>query len=169
MTSKLHGIRHSKGGPLRLRLGEGQCSGFTGADVVLKDLPPAAPVVGDKGYDRDTIRQMCQSRASPLTSHPAAVSSQSMTTRGWIEWVTKSRRSFPDRRTGGPLQPATIPVPHLSLCYPSSRCCPLLVMSPDPKLNQALNKVSRCDSRARQVVPKLRSHRKLPLLLPDPS
>ncbi len=28
MTSKLHGVCHGKGGPLRLRLREGQCSNF---------------------------------------------------------------------------------------------------------------------------------------------
>ena len=49
MTSKLHGVCDSKGGPLRLRLREGQCSDFTGADVVLKDLPPMATVMGDQG------------------------------------------------------------------------------------------------------------------------
>ncbi len=49
MTSKLHGVCDTKGGPLRLRLREGQCSDFTGADVVLKDLPPMATVMGDQG------------------------------------------------------------------------------------------------------------------------
>ena len=49
MTSKLHGVCHSKGGPLRLHLREGQCSDFTGADVLLKNLPPAATVIGDQG------------------------------------------------------------------------------------------------------------------------
>ena len=58
MTSKLHGVCHSKGGLLRLHLREGQCSDFTGADVVLKDLPPAVTVMGDQGYDRDKIRKM---------------------------------------------------------------------------------------------------------------
>ncbi len=58
MTSKLHGVCHSKGGPLRLHLSEGQCSDFTGADMLLKDLPPAAMVMGDKGYDRDKTRKM---------------------------------------------------------------------------------------------------------------
>ena len=58
MTSKLHGVCYSKGGPLRLHLHEGQCSDFTGADVVLKDLPPAATVMGDQGYERDKIRKM---------------------------------------------------------------------------------------------------------------
>ena len=38
-TSKLHGVCHSKGGPLRLHLYEGQCRDCTGADRVLKDCP----------------------------------------------------------------------------------------------------------------------------------
>ena len=58
MTSKLHGVCDSKGGPLRLHLREGQCSDFTGADVVRKDLPPAATVMGDQGDDRNKIRKM---------------------------------------------------------------------------------------------------------------
>ena len=47
MTSKLHGVCHSKGGPLRLHLREGQRSDFTGADVVLNR--PAACGHGDGG------------------------------------------------------------------------------------------------------------------------
>ncbi len=49
MTSKLHGICGSKGGPLRLHRSEGQCNDFTGADGVHKDLPPAATVIEDQG------------------------------------------------------------------------------------------------------------------------
>ncbi len=51
MTSKLHGVCHSKGGPRWLHLCEEQRSDFTGADGVLKDLPPAAAVMGDQGTD----------------------------------------------------------------------------------------------------------------------
>ena len=58
MTSKLHGVCYSKGGLLRLHLHGGQCSDFTGADMLLKDLPPVATVIGGKGYDRDKIRKM---------------------------------------------------------------------------------------------------------------
>ena len=58
MTSRLHGICDSKGGSLRLHLREEQCSDFIGADVVLKDLPPAATVIGDQGYNSDKIRKM---------------------------------------------------------------------------------------------------------------
>ena len=60
MTSKLH-----KGGPLRLHLCEGQCSDSTGADGVCKDLPPAAAVMGDQGYDRDKIRKMLAQQGIP--------------------------------------------------------------------------------------------------------
>ena len=58
MTSKPHGVCGSKGGLLRLHLREGQCRDFTGADVLLKDLPPAATVMGDQGCESDTIRKM---------------------------------------------------------------------------------------------------------------
>ncbi len=49
MTSKLHGVCHSKGGSLRLHLREGQGSDITGADGMHKDLPPVATVMGDQG------------------------------------------------------------------------------------------------------------------------
>ncbi len=58
MTSKLHGFCDSKGGPLRFHLRGGQCSDFTGADMLLKNLPSAATVIGDQGYDSDKIRKM---------------------------------------------------------------------------------------------------------------
>ncbi len=48
MTSKLHGVCDSKGDPLQLHLSGRQCSDFTGADVVLKDLPPTATVMRDQ-------------------------------------------------------------------------------------------------------------------------
>ena len=65
MTSKLHEVCDSKGGPPATPPAEGQCSGFTGADVVLKDLPPAATVMGDQGYDRDKIRKMLAQQGIP--------------------------------------------------------------------------------------------------------
>ncbi len=70
MTSKLHGVCDNKGGPLRLHLSEGQCSDFTGADVVCKDLPPAATVMGDQGYDRDKIRKMLVQQGIPSCIPP---------------------------------------------------------------------------------------------------
>ncbi len=77
MGSKLHGVCHSKGGPLQLHLPEGQCSDFTGADGVLKDLPAAAAVVGDQG---SKSARCWPSRAFRLASRPiAAPRNQSMT------------------------------------------------------------------------------------------
>ncbi len=65
MTSKLHGVCDSKGGRLQLHLREGQCSDFTGADAVRKDLPPAATVMGDQGYDSNKIRKMLSRQGIP--------------------------------------------------------------------------------------------------------
>ena len=65
MTSKLHGVCDSKGGRLQLHLHEGQCSDFTGADAVRKDLPPAATVMGDQGYDSNKIRKMLSRQGIP--------------------------------------------------------------------------------------------------------
>ncbi len=70
MTSKLHGVCDSKGGLLRLHLREGQCSDFTGADVLRKDLPPAATMMGDQGDDRDTIRKMLSQQGITLCITP---------------------------------------------------------------------------------------------------
>ena len=59
MTSKLHGVCDSKGGPRRLHLRGGQYRDFTGADGVLKE-PPAAAMIGNQGYDRDKIQLVQQ-------------------------------------------------------------------------------------------------------------
>ena len=97
MASKIHGICHSKAGPLWLHLREGQCSDFTGADGVLKDLPSAATVMGDQGYDRGKIRKMLsQQGILPYIRPVTATRNPCITARGWIARVTKSKRSFPD-------------------------------------------------------------------------
>ncbi len=45
---------------------EGQCSDFTGADGVHKDLPPAAAtVMGDQGYDSNKIPKMLARQGIP--------------------------------------------------------------------------------------------------------
>ena len=120
MTSKLHGVCDNKGGPLRLHLSEGQCSDFTGADVVCKDLPPAATVMGDQGYDRDKIRKMlAQQGITPcITPHRCRKKpvhySKRLDHKGH-----KIENLFPDRRADGPLQPATTAAPTSSV-LPSS-------------------------------------------------
>ena len=58
MNSKLHVLCDRQGRPVRLHLSEGQCSDFTGAEVLLRDLPPATALIGDKGYDSNKIRNL---------------------------------------------------------------------------------------------------------------
>ena len=58
MNSKLHVLCDRQGRPVRLHLSEGQCSDFTGAEVLLMDLPPATALIGDKGYDSNKIRNL---------------------------------------------------------------------------------------------------------------
>ena len=53
LTSKLHVARDRQGRPVRLHLSEGQCSDFTGADVLLRDLPEASVLIGDKGQQQN--------------------------------------------------------------------------------------------------------------------
>ncbi len=98
MTSKLHEVCDSKGGPLRLHLREGQCSDFTGADVLRKDLPPAATVIGDKGTVTKSVR-CWPSRASRLASRPvAAARNQSITARGRVARGHKIETLFPRQK-----------------------------------------------------------------------
>ena len=52
------GLPQQRWSPAAPHLRGGQCSDFTGADVLLKDLPPVATVIGGKRYDRDKIRKM---------------------------------------------------------------------------------------------------------------
>ena len=47
-----------KGRPVRLLLSEGQRSDFTGAELLLQDLPEANVLIGDKGYDSNKIGAM---------------------------------------------------------------------------------------------------------------
>ena len=58
MNTKLHTLCDNLGRPVRLLITEGQRSDFKGADVLLKDLPRAKALLGDKGYGSDKIRAM---------------------------------------------------------------------------------------------------------------
>jgi IS5 family transposase len=58
MNTKLHTLCNKHGRPIRLHITEGQRSDFKGADVLLKDLPKAETLLGDKGYDSDKNRNM---------------------------------------------------------------------------------------------------------------
>ncbi len=97
MTSTLHGVCYGKGGSRRFHLREGQCSDFTGADGVLKTLPPAAAVIGDQGYDRDTIRKMLARQGIPPCILPRRCRTQSVHDYKRLDRRRpKSRPSFPD-------------------------------------------------------------------------
>ena len=59
MNNKLHVVLYNRQEhPVRLHLSEGQCSDFTGAEVLLKHLPPATALTGDKGYESNKIRNL---------------------------------------------------------------------------------------------------------------
>ena len=124
-----------KGGPLRLHLREGQCSDFTGADVVLEDLPPAATVIGDQGSDRDKIRKMLSQQGIPPCIPPR---------RCRKKLVYYSKRVYRKRHKVENLFPTEGLAAHCNPRYDGcayvfrsaillARHCPLLVMSPDPK------------------------------------
>ncbi len=132
MTSKLHGVCDSKGGPLRLHLSEGQCSDFTAADVLLEDLPPVAAVIGDQGYDSNKIRKMLAQQGIPpciplrhCRKKPVHYSKRLDRKGHKIENLFSRQKDW---------RPASRydRCPRLPFCHPPGRHCPLLVMSPDP-------------------------------------
>jgi len=55
MNTNLHTLCDQQGRPVRFHLTEDQRSDFKGADVLLKNLPKAERLIGDKGYDSDNI------------------------------------------------------------------------------------------------------------------
>ncbi len=120
MTSKLHGVCHNKGGPLRLHLSKGQCSDFTGADGVLKDLPPAAMVMEDKGYDSDKIRKMLVWQGTMPCIPPRRCRKKPVHYSKRLDRKGhKIENLFSRLKDGGSLQPATTAVPTSSV-LPSS-------------------------------------------------
>ncbi len=98
-----------------------------------KDLPPAATVMGDQGHDRDKIHQMLAQQGITPSILPRRCRKKPVHySKRLYRKGHKSRLSFPDKGTGGPLQPATTLRPRLPFCHPLGRHCPLLVTSPDP-------------------------------------
>ena len=130
MTSKLYGVYDSKGGPLQLHLSEGQCSDFTGADVLLKDLPPVATVMGDQRYDRDKIRKMLSQQGTPprrCRKKPVHYSKRLDRKRHKIETL------FSRQKDWRPIATCYDGCPRLPFCHPPGRHWPLLVTRPDPR------------------------------------
>ena len=58
LNTKLHALCDNLGRPVRLHLTEAQRSDFKGADVLLKDLPQAETLIGDRGYDSNKVRNL---------------------------------------------------------------------------------------------------------------
>ena len=115
---------------------EGQCSDFAGADVLLKDLPPAAMVIGDQGYDSDKIRKMlAQQGITPCIpprrcrKKPVHYSKRLYRKRHKIENLFSRLKDW--RRIATRYDRWLHP--GLPFCHPPGRHCPLLVMSPDPR------------------------------------
>ena len=126
MTSKLHGVCDSKGGRLRLHLREGQCSNFTGADVVRKDLPPVATVMGDQGHDSNKIRKMLLWQGimpRRCRKKPVHYSKRLDRRRHKIENLF-----FPTEELAAPCNPLRRLRPRLPFCHSPGCHCPLLVM-----------------------------------------
>ncbi len=134
MVSKLHGVCDSKDLPLRLQLSEGQCSDFTGADVVLKDLPPVATVIGDQGYDRDKIRRTLAQQGTTPCIPPRRCPKKSVhySKRFYRKGHKIENLFFPTERLVAHCSLLRRLRPCLLFCHPPGRYRPLLVMSPDP-------------------------------------
>ena len=136
MTSKLHGVWDSKGGPLRLHLHEGQCSDFIGADVVRKDLPPAATVIGDQGDDSNTIRKMLSQQGITPCILPRRCRKKPVHYGKRLYCKGhKIENLFSRLKDWRPIATRYDRCAHVfPFCHPPGRHCPLLVMSPDPRV-----------------------------------
>lgn len=52
----MHVLADAKGRPIRMFLSAGQTSDYIGARALLSSIPPAAALLGDRGYDADWFR-----------------------------------------------------------------------------------------------------------------
>ena len=57
MNTKLHAVTDSIGRPIRFFVTAGEISDYTGAGALMKDLPAADWLLGDRGYDADWFRE----------------------------------------------------------------------------------------------------------------
>ena len=62
LNSKLHVVCDGQGRPLMMLLSDGQMSDYKGAALMLKALPRAKELLGDKGYDADWFRHALAER-----------------------------------------------------------------------------------------------------------
>ncbi|MXY18984.1 MAG: transposase, partial [Synechococcus sp. SB0664_bin_36] len=88
LTSKLHVVYDKQGRPVRLHLSQGQCGDFTGADLLLRDLPDATTLMGDKGYDSDKIRtRLLEQGITPASPPDGTATRGSLPARGCTRWA----------------------------------------------------------------------------------
>ena len=57
MNTKLHAVTDSVGRPIRFFVTAGEVSDYTGARALVKDVPAADWLLGDRGYDADWFRE----------------------------------------------------------------------------------------------------------------
>ena len=57
MNTKLHAVTDSIGRPIRFFVTAGEVSDYTGARALMKDLPAADWLLGDRGYEADWFRE----------------------------------------------------------------------------------------------------------------
>lgn len=57
MNTKLHAVTDTNGGPIRFFIPAGQVSDYTGARALVKSLPAADWLPGDRGYDANWFRE----------------------------------------------------------------------------------------------------------------
>ncbi len=135
MSSKLHGFCHGKGAPLWLHLSEGQCSDFTGADGVRNDLPPAATVMGDKGYDRDKIRKMLAQQGIPPCIPPRRCRKKPVHYSKRLDRKGHTIETLFSRlKDWRPIATRYDGCAHVFRSATPGRHCSLLAMSPDPRV-----------------------------------
>lgn len=137
-TSHSMGSAPAKVVPCRLHLSERQWSDATDVDGGLKDLPPAAAVIGNKGYDSDKNRKMlAQQRISPCIPPRRSPRKAVHHSKGLYrmrhnienlfiptEWLAAHCKT---------LMIAVFPFSSFPVCHPPGHHCPLPVMSLDPE------------------------------------
>jgi transposase len=62
MNTKLHAVTDSIGRPIRFFVTAGEVSDYTGARALMKDLPAADWLLGDRGYDADWFREALEEK-----------------------------------------------------------------------------------------------------------
>ena len=134
LTSKRPVVCHKQGRPVRLLLSQGQCSDFTGAEPLLRDLPDATTLMGDKRLgQRQDPHQAAGAGHHPL--HPLqtepqqeAPCQQEALQDGPYGWEPVCQAEGLATQCH-PLPP---PCPYLPLCRPPGSHSHLLVIRPEP-------------------------------------